>query len=526
MKIKKGTFQLHFFLINAYIATLCVITVSAAIMYANYVSRMYHIHQNTTLPFTHHLQLVNHNIKLHLGYFQAYEVSNKTSYLTRSNELLYDVIPAHFDTLSSLALTYEDKSIFFKTDNLIDLLQHIRSQFRRFKNDNKDSSKELGLLYFPEIVGFSEKLEYFMENYHKTYVKVHDAKVDHAIQLLYWAVPILLFLYGGVFLLLNKIGQKTMDSIGAIAQVTEQIAEGNIPEKIKEQKGEMSHITNSLIQLSNNLKNVKSFAREVGIGNLDTDLKVFGNSSELGSSLSEMKESLKTLSKERDTRDWSNKGMAEFGVLIQENADNLSVFADKLIVKLAQYVGCNIASLHIAHTEKDGTTTLQQMSSYAYDRQKYQSQNLIPGEGLIGQAYLEKLAIYLDNIPDDYVYIGSGLGKAIPKYLYIQPMVANGSAEGVIELAAFKPIPDYVREFVKKLSENIAASIISTRNNQHLKSILDEANSMTEQLRSQEEELRQNTEELQATQEEMQRRIQELEKENSRLKAEQHAHSN
>ncbi len=37
------------------------------------------------------------------------------------------------------------------------------------------------------------------------------------------------------------------------------------------------------------------------------------------------------------------------------------------------------------------------------------------GEGLVGQAALEKKHIIFTNVPDDYIKINSGLGQASPK---------------------------------------------------------------------------------------------------------------
>ncbi|MBY0424593.1 MAG: hypothetical protein K2Q22_03065, partial [Cytophagales bacterium] len=84
---------------------------------------------------------------------------------------------------------------------------------------------------------------------------------------------------------------------------------------------------------------------------------------------------------------------------------------------------------------------------------------------------------------------------------------------GVMELAFFKPIPEYFIEFVQKVSENIASTVKNIQINRITQNLLQESQIMSESLRAQEEEMRQNMEELQATQEEMLRRTSELEKE-------------
>ncbi len=75
-----------------------------------------------------------------------------------------------------------------------------------------------------------------------------------------------------------------------------------------------------------------------------------------------------------------------------------------------------------------------------------------------------------------------------------------------MELASFKPLEKYQLDFLKKVAENIASSIVSSRVTERVKKLLAESQQQTEEMRAQEEEMRQNMEELQATQEEMRRK--------------------
>jgi PAS domain S-box-containing protein len=83
---------------------------------------------------------------------------------------------------------------------------------------------------------------------------------------------------------------------------------------------------------------------------------------------------------------------------------------------------------------------------------------------------------------------------------------------GVIELASFRVYQEYEIKFLEKVGESIASTIITTRNNQKNKELLEKSNLLTEQMRAQEEEMRQNLEEMQATQEEMHRKNREIER--------------
>ena len=59
------------------------------------------------------------------------------------------------------------------------------------------------------------------------------------------------------------------------------------------------------------------------------------------------------------------------------------------------------------------------------------------GEGLVGQAALEKKRIMVAQAPHDYVEITSGLGAAKPLSIVVVPVVFESDVKGVIELATF-----------------------------------------------------------------------------------------
>jgi PAS domain S-box-containing protein len=85
------------------------------------------------------------------------------------------------------------------------------------------------------------------------------------------------------------------------------------------------------------------------------------------------------------------------------------------------------------------------------------------------------------------------------------PLKSEELVVGVIELASFKEFSKQEISFLEKVGESIASTLITARNNQRTRELLDSSKEQEEQLRAQEEEMRQNMEELQATQEEMAR---------------------
>lgn len=241
-----------------------------------------------------------------------------------------------------------------------------------------------------------------------------------------------------------------------------------------------------------------------------------------------MKKSLDELGEARkkdEERSWVSKGLADM-ISILQSGDSSEMIFDTLISSLVRFTDLNQGALFVVDTTESGEKVVRLMSCFAYNRKKYVEINLAPGQGLLGQAYLDGETTYLTEVPADHFKITSGLGEATPRHLLIVPMKINNTVEGLMEFASFAPIESRHIELFEKLGENIASFIANNRSNEQTKHLLERAQSLSAEMRENEEELRQNLEELQATQEavarkekEYQDRIAELEDEIRQMKS-------
>lgn len=62
------------------------------------------------------------------------------------------------------------------------------------------------------------------------------------------------------------------------------------------------------------------------------------------------------------------------------------------------------------------------------------------GEGLCGQAVLDKKLLEVNDIPEDYFVPSSGLGEHLPVHLYFFPIMNGDQVIGLVELGSFKSI--------------------------------------------------------------------------------------
>jgi methyl-accepting chemotaxis protein len=267
-------------------------------------------------------------------------------------------------------------------------------------------------------------------------------------------------------------------------------------------------------QVANVTHNI-AFAEAITQGNLRADYSVTDTSDELGKSLVKMRDSLRISLAREEEEKFITVGITKVGDIIREHGHDPVALSDEFMRGLVKYVGLNQGALFVHEGEGDAGH-LRLSACYAYDRKKFMERQVGLGEGLIGQCFLEREAIYLTAVPRNYVKITSGLGEAVPQCVYIVPVKTSDEIAGVIELASFNLLRDYEKDFILRAAENIASAILSSRTTQRIKLLLADSEQRTEEMRSQEEEMRQNMEELQATQEEMARKQGEHE---GRLKA-------
>ncbi len=258
------------------------------------------------------------------------------------------------------------------------------------------------------------------------------------------------------------------------------------------------------------------FAENLTKGNLDIDYEP-AKENQLGKILINLRNSLKNnyeeenqRKKEDEQRNWIAEGLAKFGEILRHNNDNIEVLSYELISNLCRYIGAVQGGLFVINDELKEDEYFELIAHFAYDRKKYNKKRIELSEGLIGRSAFEKNTIYIDEIPDDYVEITSGLGEANPNVLLIVPLKVNEDVYGVIELTAFDYFEPYKIEFVEKVAESIATTYSTVKINIRTANLLNESREAAERLTQQEEEMRQNMEELQATQEEAAKQAEEF----------------
>jgi PAS domain S-box-containing protein len=251
---------------------------------------------------------------------------------------------------------------------------------------------------------------------------------------------------------------------------------------------------------------IKSAVQNLTQGNLNAQLVLKDIDQEITSSLVNLQSRLKenreielNTREEDNKRNWTSQGLAEFGDVLRTYSSDRENLGYAVISKLVRYLDINQGGFFIIQ-EQDGKRFLEMIACHAYDRNKFPDKRIGWGEGLIGAVAIEEKSYYTDKIPDGYLSITSGLGRANPRHLLIVPLVLNNEVFGVFELASFKKIEDYFIQFVERVAENTATTLNILNSNLRTEQLLKETQEQAAQLTIQEEKVRQKIIELQQTQ--------------------------
>jgi PAS domain-containing protein len=328
----------------------------------------------------------------------------------------------------------------------------------------------------------------------------------------------------GIFLLgfaIYIITKNISDPIQKITDFLKELAHGKTDSQLDlsiKSGDEIEEMTVALKTSVEGLNLKTDFANNIGSGNLDYEFKLLSDEDKLGQALVNMRNSLKKAREDEEKRKvedekrrWTNEGLARFAEILRQNNNNLEVLSDEIIKNLVYYLEANQGGLFILNDEDKNNIILDLTSAFAFDRKKHLEKKIAYGDGIVGSVAIEKQTTYIEDLPDEYIAITSGLGGANPRSLLVVPLKMEDKVYGVIELASFKKFEKYHIDFVEKVAQNIASTLSSVQISIQTNELLEKFQQQSEEMAAQEEEMRQNMEELQATQEEASRKSVEME---------------
>lgn len=324
-------------------------------------------------------------------------------------------------------------------------------------------------------------------------------------------------IYGFILLLVVTILISTMitSPLKKISKAINDLALGNIKnvQKLKISSGdEIQQMSESVNKVIVGLKNTLDFADKINSGTYSHKFRPLSNNDLLGISVINMRDSLVKANKDKQKRkeedfqkNWSSRGLNTFSVILRQYNYDLHKLSQEILVKLVEYVGVQSGSLYLLEDDS-AENYLELFASVGLPQERLSKTKIQANEGDVGRCLIEKQTIYMDDVPQGYPKITSGLGKSTPKCVLITPLFVNEEIIGIIELAGLTPLEEYKIKFVETVGIQIASTISIVRINVRTANLLEESRIQSEELSKQENEMRLNIEKITATQEEASKR--------------------
>ncbi|OQP56627.1 response regulator [Niastella populi] len=306
-----------------------------------------------------------------------------------------------------------------------------------------------------------------------------------------WAVISVVLVIVFISVLLFLVIRSIVDPLRVIQTAAERITRGEteltVPIFSKDEIGDLADAFNKLIAASEEYTGV---AETIAKGDYTPAVIIRSEADVLGKALTNMKDSLLKLSNENAERTWMLVGASELNDILRGEKP-VRELGQQVVNMLTPYLKAQVGAIYLAENEH-----LELISSYAFSHRSINNSIIQLGEGLVGQAALEKKPIVFTNVPEDYVKVNSGLGQSTPKNILIYPFMYDGSVKGIIEVGSVREITDLDLQLMKIVSESIGIAFNSSQSRARLKELLEETQRQSEELEAQQEELKQTNEEL------------------------------
>jgi HAMP domain-containing protein/CheY-like chemotaxis protein/signal transduction histidine kinase len=304
---------------------------------------------------------------------------------------------------------------------------------------------------------------------------------------------------GEIAALANTINEMT-DTLAVFAdQATTVAREVGVEGKLGGQAsvpgaaGTWKDLTENVNQLAANLSTqvraIAEVATAVTRGDLSRSIQVeaLGEVSDLKDNINEMIRNLKETTQKNAQQDWLKTNLARFTRLLQGQRD-LETVTSLILSELAPLVTAHHGVFYMMDG-RNKDSRLRMIASYGYRSSRKLPTSFLPGEGLVGQCALEKVRIWLTDVPGDYIQVSSGLGSAPPNNIVVLPILFEQEVKAVIEIASLDRFTETHLSFLDQLMESIGAVLNTIEANSRTESLLTQSQSLAQELQQTNQEL-------------------------------------
>jgi signal transduction histidine kinase/HAMP domain-containing protein/ActR/RegA family two-component response regulator len=228
--------------------------------------------------------------------------------------------------------------------------------------------------------------------------------------------------------------------------------------KVPRAAGTWRDLTDNVNQLAGNLTSqvraIAEVSTAVAKGDLTRSISVDaqGEVAALKDNINQMIDNLKETTRKNTEQDWLKTNLARFSGMMQGQR-SITAVAQLIVSELTPLVDAQHGAFYMMDAEPD--PELHLIASYGFSGRKGLVTSYKLKETLIGQCAFEKKRILIADVPDDFIYISTGMGNARPRCVAVLPVLFEGETKAVIELASFRDFTPNYLAFLAQLMDSI-----------------------------------------------------------------------
>lgn len=132
--------------------------------------------------------------------------------------------------------------------------------------------------------------------------------------------------------------------------------------------------------------------------------------------------------------------------------DSITKYSEEVLRRFAKEFDIAVGLFYSWNKEEQNFSIVNSFAYYSENTDK----KFQIGEGINGQVAKNKKNLIIDNVPEGYIDVVSGLGKSNPRNLAFIPVISDNSTIGVIEIASFSKFSENADEIFSKIALKIS----------------------------------------------------------------------
>jgi signal transduction histidine kinase/CheY-like chemotaxis protein len=238
---------------------------------------------------------------------------------------------------------------------------------------------------------------------------------------------------------------------------------------------------------------IRDSIQALAFGELDRPIPFVNRPNEIG----EIGRSLHTLqggARDRETQSWVKAEVAATGIRLQ-SAEDFGTFSSALLSRLSEAIPLLYAAFYLAD---DSRSHLHRVGTFALNS-ALDSASFVLGEGLVGQAALEKRTLEISPVKEEALRVSTGVGNITPGKVLFVPVLSHDLLVGVIEFATVSALTERQQALLEALLPSVAMNAQLLSRNLETQRLLEQTRAQAESLAASERLINKRKEELEAS---------------------------